>query len=305
MIDFALKYSHGNRDIIEQAVKAYFIDLHHKKGGHDKDFKIDFKAKSSGSQAGVIASVTYAGGSTTFYVKTHWTGLATSYTPDIPPPDLKEIFIYEFLNNIDVCPEVHFVLPYAGTGNKAIYIATQSIPDFDDIYRFDKINPQGNTVPQILVQIHTLACLLRLSDLHKKNCGFVGNDLKIVDFTIGNDIVREKNIQCADPEGNVIATLENFFYHGKSGPALGTVASDNSEYENVYKQINQHDRRRFAKEALAKWNVLENVKDAAKSTNDFREKMKFAGVEFFAADFEEYQEEIKANYNILSNMLQY
>lgn len=80
---------------------------------------------------------------------------------------------------------VHFVLPAPETTDKALYIATLEIPEFENRHRMDQQPAETERTRKILVLIHIISCILRVTDLHSKNVGIVNGELKIVDFLIG------------------------------------------------------------------------------------------------------------------------
>jgi hypothetical protein len=120
-------YLDGNISIIEEATRSYFLLRHCKNMGLDEaTFSIEFSNKNSGIQTGLVCKVKSPHSSIRYFVKTHQYGPTSEQSKCMQPPDGKELFVYKLLESIEVCPEVHFILPSHGS-KRTIYIATKEV----------------------------------------------------------------------------------------------------------------------------------------------------------------------------------
>ena len=82
----------GNAEVIQTAVKEYFL-IQHCKAGLDADlFDITFSPKKSGIQTGFTCNVNNGTQSVCYYIKTHQYGPTEDNIKSIKPPDTKELF---------------------------------------------------------------------------------------------------------------------------------------------------------------------------------------------------------------------
>ncbi|KAJ8323215.1 hypothetical protein O5D80_007985 [Batrachochytrium dendrobatidis] len=82
----------GNTEVIQAAVKEYFL-IQHCKAGLDADlFDITFSPKKSGIQTGFTCNVNNGTQSVRYYIKTHQYGPTKDNIKSIKPPDTKELF---------------------------------------------------------------------------------------------------------------------------------------------------------------------------------------------------------------------
>uniref|UniRef100_A0AC34F9A5 Uncharacterized protein n=1 Tax=Panagrolaimus sp. ES5 TaxID=591445 RepID=A0AC34F9A5_9BILA len=300
------KYLGGMQAIIQTSVQAYFSQLNRKCEGKDAEFDIKFGDKKGGTHGGITCFVKmHDMDSRKYYVKTHWSGMKRSHSPDTPAPNLREIFIYALLEELGVCPRVHFILPLPGTANKTLYIATEEVPGFEEKTRMDHLNAKTENTLHMLIELHVLVCIFRIADLHSTNCGHYNHELRIIDCNVGDRSARSGVLKLCDSKKTTVSSLETYFYRGASGPANIFVSGDiTTPFRHVMASAGESYRRKVTKNALKRWNILQNIERAVNRTNKLKEKMKDAGIEIVSTDdFEEYIGEIKANHNELLILL--
>jgi hypothetical protein len=118
------EYVDENAEVIQAAVREYFLFQHGKAGLDESLFDITFSPKKSGIQTGYTCDVNNGTQSVRYYIKTHQYGPTEENLKSIKPLDTKELFIYKLLNHIGIGPEAHFIIPSHGT-RKTIYIVTK------------------------------------------------------------------------------------------------------------------------------------------------------------------------------------
>jgi hypothetical protein len=172
---------------------------------------VSFMEKESGIQAGNIVRVTLTSGETIdYYTKTHLGGLKSGGSNSAKPVDIRELFVYKFLEYSGLGPEVHFFWDDL----ENFYIAARDASP-DAVHRFltydqvrdkkslggvtnykrwdltseDKVNPM---IIEALVMSDVVGRIFGLSDLitNSGNIGFICNDnqitaYKIIDFSFG------------------------------------------------------------------------------------------------------------------------
>ncbi|OAJ38937.1 hypothetical protein BDEG_22827 [Batrachochytrium dendrobatidis JEL423] len=82
----------GNAEVIQTAVKEYFLIQHCKAGLDESLFDITFSPKKSGIQTGFTCNVNNGTQSVRYYIKTHQYGPTKDNIKSIKPPDTKELF---------------------------------------------------------------------------------------------------------------------------------------------------------------------------------------------------------------------
>jgi hypothetical protein len=117
-------YLDGNTEVIQDAVREYFLIRHCKAGLDENLFQVSFSPKKSGIQTGFTCDISDGSRKIRFYIKTHQYGPTESNPLSVKPPDTKELFIYQLLQHIGIGPEVHFIVPSHGS-KITIYIATK------------------------------------------------------------------------------------------------------------------------------------------------------------------------------------
>jgi len=174
------EYLDGNAEVIQTAVREYFLVQHCKAGLDESLFNITFSPKKSGIQTGFICDVNNGTQTVRYYIKTHQCGPTEDNVKSIKPPDTKELFVYKLLNHIGIGPQVHFIIPSHGT-KKTIYIATK------DCHLVLLSNLTKDTADNnALLQLDLISRILCLRDCatNSSNCGQFGERAIIVDFRI-------------------------------------------------------------------------------------------------------------------------
>jgi hypothetical protein len=172
-------YLDGNAEVIQEAVRTYFLIRHCKEGLEEKAFEISFSPKTSGIQSGFTCDVGNGIHATRYFVKTHQYGPTEENPRSLQPPDSKEVFIYQPLYQIGMGPKVHFV-PTHGS-KKALYIATQDC-HLTLLSQLTKETANRNG----LLQLDLISRILCLRDCvsNSSNCGQFQGKPMIVDFRI-------------------------------------------------------------------------------------------------------------------------
>ncbi|MDR2396670.1 MAG: hypothetical protein LBD69_02365 [Puniceicoccales bacterium] len=94
-------------ELLRQKVREYLLEQY-------PDAEIEFSYKEEGKRLGDCAHVSLSGRpEVTYHAKTHGCGLYSSVEPEssyyeAEPVDLRELFVYKFLQYSDLGPEVHF-----------------------------------------------------------------------------------------------------------------------------------------------------------------------------------------------------
>lgn len=109
---------------------------------------MEFSDKKNGHQIGFILRIKIANDSTkkdiTFYIKTHQFG-SHRYAMSTKKTDIKELFIYKFLNRIELLPQVHFYYYYSRNNNIQFCIATMDVEDYSYLLK-EKNNNNNNLI---------------------------------------------------------------------------------------------------------------------------------------------------------------
>ncbi|MDR2397014.1 MAG: hypothetical protein LBD69_04135 [Puniceicoccales bacterium] len=191
--------------ILKQKAIEYFTN---KLGDSLKS--VSFMEKGSGDQAGNIVRITLRSEEILdYYTKTHLGGLKSGGSNSVKPVDVRELFVYKFLERSGLGPEVHFFWDDL----ENFYIATKDAGDggasfatYDQVrnrkelggvanYRTWNLTSEDEVNPMIieaLVMADIVGRIFGLSDLitNSGNIGFICNDnqitaYKIIDFSFG------------------------------------------------------------------------------------------------------------------------
>jgi hypothetical protein len=138
----------GNTEVIQAAVKEYFLIQHCKAGLDESLFDVSFSPKKSGIQTGVTCDVSNGTQTVRYYVKTHQYGPTEDNVKSIRPPDTKELFVYKLL--IGIGPQAHFIISSHET-KKTIYIATMDC----HLVLFSNLNKDTADNKALLLNIFT------------------------------------------------------------------------------------------------------------------------------------------------------
>jgi hypothetical protein len=96
------EYLYGNDEVIQAAVREYFLFQHGKAGLEESLFDIRFSPEKSGIQSGISCDVNNGTQSVRYYIKTHQYGPTKDNVKSIKPPDTKELFVYKLLYYIGI-----------------------------------------------------------------------------------------------------------------------------------------------------------------------------------------------------------
>ena len=269
------EYLDGNAEVIQAAVREYFLFQQGKAGLDETLFDITFSPKKSGIQTGFTCDVNNGTQSVRYYIKTHQYGPTEDNVKSIKPPDTKELFVYKLLNHIGIGPQAHFIIPSHGT-KKTIYIATK---DCHLVLLSNLTKDTANNTA--LLQLDLISRILCLRDCatNSSNCGQVGETAMIVDFRI------EKQSR-----GYFKADILDKFYEGNSEfNYSGLMATAVKTHHAVKMDI--------MKKSLQEWTLLESIELAESEINGLIKrcdsKMRFED------DLQQYVKDLKATVEVL------
>jgi hypothetical protein len=234
-------YLDGNTEVIQAAVKEYFLIRHCKAGLDENLFQVSFSPKKSGIQTGFTCDISDGSQTTRFFIKTHQHGPTEDNPKSLKPPDTKELFIYQFLNHLGIGPDVHFIVPSHGS-KMTIYIATKDchLTLLSQLTK-DTMNTKA------LVQLDLISRILCLRDCatNSSNCGQVNDKPMIVDFRIEKQSggYFKSDILNKFYQGN-----GEFNYSGLMAEAVG---------------IPQEQKSLFLRDSLQEWNLVEMIDEIA------------------------------------------
>ncbi|KAK6094645.1 hypothetical protein MT418_004932 [Batrachochytrium dendrobatidis] len=254
------EYLDGNAEVIQTAVREYFL-IQHGKAGLDEDlFDITFSPKRAESK---LDSLTHQYGPTKDNIKS------------IKPPDTKELFVYKILHHIGIGPQVHFIIPSRGT-KKTIYIATK---DCHLVLLSNLIKNTANN--NALLQLDLISRILCLRDCadNTSNCGQVGEKPMIVDFCIEKQSQDYAKLDILDKfyEGN-----SEFHYSGLMEIAIKTPKTVKMDIMN---------------KSLQEWKLLENIERAESEINGLVKR--YDGKMKFENDLQRYVQDLKTTVAVL------
>ena len=270
-------YLDGNADVIQAAVREYFLFQHGKAGLEENHFKIKFSPKKSGIQTGFICDVKNGTQSVRYYIKTHQYGPTVDNVKSIKPPDTKELFVYKLLNHIGIGPQAHFIIPSHGT-KQTIYIATE---DCHLVLLSHLTKDTANN--KALLQLDLISRILCLRDCttNPSNCGQVGETAMIVDFRIEKQSL-----------GYVKSDILDKFYEGNS-------EFNYTELMKVAVKTTKEVKMDIMKKSLQEWKLLESIEWAESEINGLVERC--GGKMQFEDDLQKYVKDIKATVEVLMN----
>jgi hypothetical protein len=129
---------------------------------------------------GFICDVGDTSQTTRYFFKTHQHGPTKDNPNSVKPPDTKELFIYKFLTNIGIGPDVNFIIS-SRDSKGTIYIATRDC----HVTLLSRLTKDTMNT-KALVQINLISRILCLCDCatNSSNCGEVNGKPIIVDFRI-------------------------------------------------------------------------------------------------------------------------
>ncbi|MDR0755515.1 MAG: hypothetical protein LBE99_01190 [Puniceicoccales bacterium] len=175
------------------------------------DSNIKFSPKLSGDQLGDIIEITLeAGEAMKYHIKTHRNGLRSQCSNSAKPVDIKELFVYKFLECSELGTEAHFFLDnlndfYIATkdaGSDAstkffTYAQVRENQKLCSVANYKTWIPQQGPVNPFVIQVLVMADIVGrifgLSDLvtNDGNIGLICDEnkivgYKIIDFDFGN-----------------------------------------------------------------------------------------------------------------------
>ncbi|MCX6116511.1 MAG: hypothetical protein NT027_03145 [Proteobacteria bacterium] len=268
------EYLDGNAEVIQAAVREYFLFQHGKAGLDESLFDITFSPKKSGVQTGFTCDVNNGTHFARYYIKTHQYGPTEDNVKSIKPPDTKELFVYKLLNHIGIGPQAHFIIPSHGT-KKTIYIATK---DCHLVLLSNLTKDTANN--NALLQLDLISRILCLRDCatNSSNCGQVGETAMIVDFRI------EKQSW-----GYVKADILDKFYEGNSEFHYSGLMATAVKTPHAVKMD-------IMKKSLQEWKLFESIEWAESEINGL---VKRCGKMRFEDDLQQYVKDLKATVEVL------
>ena len=272
-------YLDGNTEVIQNAVEKYFLIRHCYARLDENLFQVSFSPKKSGIQSGFTCVVSNGSQKIRYFIKTHQHGPTEENPKSVQPPDSKELFIYKFLHNIGLGPEVHFIVPSHGS-KMTIYIATK------DCHLTLLSNLTGDTAnTQALVQLDLISRILCLRDCttNSSNCGQVDGKPMIVDFRI------EKQ-----SSGYIKSDILDKFYTGNG----------EFNYKGIMESaiaIPQEEKLSIIRESLQTWNLFFNIDKTVTEIDQLIRKL--VSKIIVDDDLERYVLDVKENIKILSQVL--
>ena len=167
---------------------------------------ITFRLREGGSRSGCVCTIESEGTITRFFVKTHhgagdkrssefiFLDIGSLYsstyanfkiTDTHQNLDLKELFVYKFLQDLKIGAEVQFVESKLFT-KWIIYLASREVSGFRTLERVELLDPQSvPTHSKAVVQMLVVFSILVLNDHHAANLGLDGSGNPIiVDFAV-------------------------------------------------------------------------------------------------------------------------
>jgi hypothetical protein len=233
-------YLDGNAEVVQTAVKDYFLFQHGKAGLDKRLFDISFAPKKNGVQTGFTCDVSNGTQTVRYYIKTHQYGPTESNINSIKAPDTKELFVYKLLHHIGIGPEPHFIISSHST-KQTVYIATKDCR-LTLLSQLTKDTANNNA----LLQLDLISRILCLGDCatNSSNCGQVGERAMIVDFRI------EEQLQ-----GYARPDILNKFYEGNSEFTYSGLMAAAAKTPNDVKLD-------IVKNSLQEWKLLDSIERA-------------------------------------------
>ncbi|CAJ0579164.1 unnamed protein product, partial [Mesorhabditis spiculigera] len=185
-----LKHFDRKGETIKSSCRVYFKKI------YGEECTVTFEPREGGSRAGCLCIVGDGSTARRFYVKTHH-GAGDKSSPTRCDTDLKELFIYKFLEELQMGAEIHFIIDEADS-RWMIYIGSREISGFQTLERLEREQPPEalEQYSKGVVQMLFVYSVLMLGDHHKANMGFDGADRPfIVDFfIIGKQMTGVKDL---------------------------------------------------------------------------------------------------------------
>ncbi|KAJ1507951.1 hypothetical protein HMI54_003672 [Coelomomyces lativittatus] len=269
------EYLDGHTELIQAAVKEYFLIQHCKAGLDESLFDVSFAPKKSGIQTGFTCDVSDGTQSVRYYIKTHQYGPTEDKVKSIKPPDTKELFVYKLLHHIGIGPQPHFIIQSHGT-KRTIYIATM---DCHLVLLSNLTKDTANN--NALLQLDLISRILCLCDCatNSSNCGQVDGKAMIVDFRIEKQSLGYVKEDILDKfyEGN-----SEFHYTGLMEAAVKTP-------KIVKKDIME--------KSLQEWKFLESIERAELEIDGLVKRC--GGKLNFENDLQQYVQDLKTTVEVL------
>ncbi|CAI4220970.1 unnamed protein product, partial [Auanema sp. JU1783] len=160
-------YTYFNRGVqeIRSSCRSHFTKVYGEK------CNVTFGSREDGSRAGCLCLVDDGATICRFFVKTHHgAGDRSSYTRlDI---DIKELFIYTFLEALRMGAEIQFI-NNESFSKRIIYIASREIPSFQTLKFLELTEPEAlQRYSKSVVEMLSVYSILMLADHHTANMGF-------------------------------------------------------------------------------------------------------------------------------------
>jgi hypothetical protein len=270
------EYLDGNTQVIQTAVREYFLIQHCKAGLDESLFDISFAPKKSGIQTGFTCDVSNGTQSVRYYIKTHQYGPTEDNVKSIKPPDTKELFVYKLLHHIGIGPQAHFIIIPSQSTKKTIYIATM---DCHLVLLSNLTKDTANN--NALLQLDLISRILCLRDCatNSSNCGQVDGKAMIVDFRIEKQSLGYAKEDILDKfyGGN-----SEFHYTGLMEAAVKT--------PKVVKMD-------IMKKSLQEWKLLESIELAELEIDGLVKRCD--GKLNFENDLQQYVQDLKTTVGIL------
>lgn len=249
---------------IEKDIISYFRKIYN-------NHKFDFFKKTKGIQIGKIVKITDLSNDETkiYYVKTHQNGSNhKNYEENIL--DIKEIYIYKLLYNLDIGSEVHWFK--SKEFKKTIYIATRGLDN------------NCLDIENEIIKIDIITRILILNDVMCNKTNVLQDNNKkayIIDFRI-QKIINVKNPYLYDEIYHSFLNHENDDYH--------------EEFNKIMSHDNNQNKIKILKIVI---NKIKDFNDIIENTykeiqNDIIIK------EYNNTDLLMYIENIKSNYENLN-----
>lgn len=253
--------------IMEDNIISYFNKIYN-------NHKFEFLKKTKGVQSGKIVKIININNNNEikYYIKTHQHG-STSVSSTKEPLDIKELYIYKLLYNLNIGSEVHWF--ESRIFENSIYIATK------------ELNNNNINIDKEVIKLDIITRILRLNDVMSNKSNILQhNDNKgyIIDFRILK-IIGRKNPYLYDD-------IYDSFVNGNE-----TINYNYDEYfNNVMNPKNNENKIKYFKDLIN--NELNNFIEVVDNTyNIIKEDIIIK--KYDNTDLLNYIQDIKINYNNL------
>ncbi|CAD6194366.1 unnamed protein product [Caenorhabditis auriculariae] len=174
---------------IKNSCRIYFTKVYGEK------IKVTFGSREDGSRAGCLCTLDDGSTISRFYVKAHHgAGDKSSHTRY--DTDLKELFIYTFLEELKMGAQIHFINNEIFS-KWIIYIASKEIPTFKTLEFLELTQPETlQEYSKSVAEMLFVYTVLMLGDHHTANMGFdnARNPFIIDFFVIGRRITSVRDL---------------------------------------------------------------------------------------------------------------